>query len=230
MGIHTLRLAPELTDAEVAKAQRDDPALAPIIAWLEQDITPTTNDIRTLPLSSRNLWLQRVSLALRADVLIRRGDVGDQLVVPYGLQRCLFNLTHAGPLAAHLGPQRTLQQLKAHYYWPGMRKDVAAWYSQCDSCAKAKPPPSRYHAPLTKVLAGAPMDIVVIDILSGLPATAEGYRYILVATDYLTKWVEAYPLRDQEASTCMRELYNGFFARFGLPRQLHADQGRNFES
>jgi len=66
--------------------------------------------------------------------------------------------------------------------------------------------------------------------VSGLPATSLGYKYILVATDYFTKWLETYPLRDSEASTCMRALYNGFFSRFDLPRQLHSDQGRNFES
>jgi len=79
-------------------------------------------------------------------------------------------------------------------------------------------------------MTGAPLDIVAIDILSGLPATSLDYKYILVATDYFTKWLEAYPLRDSEASTCMRAPYNGFFSCFGLPRQLHSDQGRNFES
>jgi len=43
-------------------------------------------------------------------------------------------------------------------------------------------------------------------------------------------WVEAYALPNQEASTCMTAVYNGFFSRFGLPRQLHSDQGRNIES
>jgi len=39
-----------------------------------------------------------------------------------------------------------------------------------------------------------------------------------------------YALPDSEAHTCITVLYNNFFARFGLPRQLHTDQGRNFES
>ena len=48
--------------------------------------------------------------------------------------------------------------------------------------------------------------------------------------DAFTKCVEAYPLPDQEAVTCITAVYNGMFSRFGLPRQLHSDQGRNFES
>jgi len=75
------------------------------------------------------------------------------------------------------------------------------------------------------------MDLVAIDILSGLPATADGYKYLLVATDYFTKWLEAIPLCDAEAHTCMRALYSAFFSRFGLPRELHSDQNmHNFES
>jgi len=71
---------------------------------------------------------------------------------------------------------------------------------------------------------------VAIDILSGLPATPDGYKYLLVATDYFSKWLEAVPLCDAEAHTCMRALHSAFFSRFGLPRQLHSDQGGNFES
>jgi len=56
------------------------------------------------------------------------------------------------------------------------------------------------------------MNLVAIDILSGLPARSDGHRYLLVATDYFTKWLEAIPLCDAEAHTCMRALYTAFSA------------------
>jgi len=99
-----------------------------------------------------------------------------------------------------------------------MGKAVENWYKQCQDCATSKGPPNRPHGKLTKVITGAPMDIVAIDILSGLPVTKEGHKYLLVATDYFTKWAEAYPLKDAEASTCMEALYNNFFARMGFAR------------
>jgi len=83
---------------------------------------------------------------------------------------------------------------------------------------------------LRKIVTGAPMDIVAADILSCLPVTEDGLLYILVLTDYFTKWACAFALPDAEPSTCMRIMYDGFFAQFGLPNQLHTDQGRNFES
>jgi len=62
------------------------------------------------------------------------------------------------------------------------------------------------------VITGAPLDIVAVDVLSGLPATADGNKYVLVLTDYFTKWACAFALPDAEASTCMRVMYDGFFA------------------
>jgi len=71
---------------------------------------------------------------------------------------------------------------------------------------------------------------VVVDISSGLPQTQDCKKCIVVPTDYFTKWSCAFALPDSEASTCMRAMYDGFFVVFDLPRQLHSDLGRNFES
>ena len=167
---------------------------------------------------------------IKNNLLVRKNENRTHLVVPTSLRESLFSHVHGGPLAAHLGSQRTLAQLKQLYYWPGVGKDVENGYKQCQDCATSKGPPIRPHGKLTTVIMGALMDIVVIDILSGLPVTKEGHKYLLVATDYFTKWTEEYPLKDAEASTCMEALYNNFFARMGLARQLHSDRGPNFES
>jgi len=79
-----------------------------------------------------------------------------------------------------------LAQLRRLYYWPGMRKDINAWCRQCEECAISRGPPSLPHGHFRKVSADAPMDLVAIYILSGLHATANGYKYLLGATDYFT--------------------------------------------
>ncbi|GFX22403.1 retrovirus-related Pol polyprotein from transposon 412 [Trichonephila clavipes] len=48
--------------------------------------------------------------------------------------------------------------------------------------------------------------------------------------DYFTKWPEAYPIPNQEASTVAEVLVQHWISRFGVPLQLHSDQGRNFGS
>ncbi len=68
------------------------------------------------------------------------------------------------------------------------------------------------------------------DILGPLPESDAGNRYILVVGDYFTRWVEAYTIPNQEATTVARKLTNDFFYRFSPPEQLHKDQGRQFEA
>ncbi|GFV03878.1 retrovirus-related Pol polyprotein from transposon 412 [Trichonephila clavipes] len=48
--------------------------------------------------------------------------------------------------------------------------------------------------------------------------------------DYFTKWPEAYPIPDQEASTVAEDLAQHWISRFGVSLQLHSDQRRNFDS
>jgi len=74
------------------------------------------------------------------------------------------------------------------------------------------------------------MQIVAIDILGPFPESEAGNSYVLVAGDYFTRWMEAYPIPNQEAVTVARVLVDQWFCRFSMPEQLHSDQGRQFES
>jgi hypothetical protein len=61
------------------------------------------------------------------------------------------------------------------------------------------------------------------------PAAAQtGNRYILIATDYCTKWVEAKALRDNTASSIAKFLYEYIWYRYGCPMELMSDQGAHF--
>ena len=60
--------------------------------------------------------------------------------------------------------------------------------------------------------------------------TQRGNRYLLVVTDYFTRWVEAFALPDQKSETVARALVDGVITRHGVPHILHSDQGGNFES
>ena len=71
--------------------------------------------------------------------------------------------------------------------------------------------------------------MVATDILGPFPESETGNSYILVATDYFTWWVEAYPIHDQETTTVAKKLTNEMFLWFSPPEQLHSYQGRQFE-
>ena len=74
------------------------------------------------------------------------------------------------------------------------------------------------------------MERVAMDILGPLSKTPRGNNYILLIGDYFTKWIEAYPIPNQEAKTVADKLTMDFISRYGAPMEIHTDQGRNFES
>ena len=123
-----------------------------------------------------------------------------------------------------------MRRLRQAFYWGQSRRDVEDYCRRCDSCTARKGPQGQSRAPLQQHRVGAPMDRVAVDVLGPLPRTSRGNRYVLVAIDYFTKWMEAYPLPDQEATTVAEALVQGMFSRFGTPSELHSDQGRKFES
>ena len=73
------------------------------------------------------------------------------------------------------------------------------------------------------------MKRIAIDILGPLPETTRKDKFILLVSDYFSKWTESYPILNQEATTVAEKLVSEFICRFGVPRQLHSDQGTNLE-
>ena len=71
---------------------------------------------------------------------------------------------------------------------------------------------------------------MAVDIVGPLPESDRGNSYIMVVGDYFTRWMEAFPIPNQEAATVAGKLIDEVFLRFSIPEQLHSDQGRQFES
>ena len=146
-----------------------------------------------------------------------------QLVVHHCLREAILQDLHAGTLGGHLGAEKTLEKLKERFYWPGMQSDVSIWCHTCSTCATCKSPPQNNCALLLSVRAGYPMQVVAVDIMGPLPESISGNSYVLVASDYFTKWVEVYAIPNQEASTVAQKLTDEMFCRFSPPEQLHSD-------
>ena len=144
-------------------------------------------------------------------------------------RKALLDL-HSAPTAGHLGINKTLDRVRQRFYWVGMKADVRSFIRECPTCAKFKPPPKRSRAPLQQRKAGSPMERIALDILGPLPTTDNGNKYVLVVADYYTKYVEAYAVPDEKAETVAQKLVDEFISRYGVPQEVHSDQGRNFES
>ena len=83
---------------------------------------------------------------------------------------------------------------------------------------------------MQQYLVGTPMERLALDVLGPLPCTRMGNKHILIVADYFSKWVEAFPMPNQEACTVADLFVKEVVCRFGVPLLIHSDQGRNFES
>ena len=75
-----------------------------------------------------------------------------------------------------------------------------------------------------------PFYTITETILSPLSQSDAGNSYILVAGDYFTQWMEAYPIPNQEATTVAKKLMESMFSRFSMPEQIQSNQDRQFEA
>jgi hypothetical protein len=111
-----------------------------------------------------------------------------------------------------------------------MAEDVKLHVKCCSVCNRFKSLNKKSKAALQKYLVGHPMDRVGIDVIGPLPISKKNNKYILVIGDHFTRWMEAYPLPDQQSETIAQKLVLKFISRFGTPLEIHSDQGKNFES
>ena len=222
---------------ELRNQQLLDPDIAGVLLWKEQGMSrPLWKDISRENKYVKTLWSQWDRLHVWQGVLYRRWESADglhiryQLVLPKQMIPEVLKHLHNSPSAGHLGVSRTLANVKLRFYWPMHQTDVKTWVKQCDLCASRKPTPNQRKATLKQHQAGEPLERVAIDILGPLPTSNDGNKYIMIVVDYFTKWAEAYAIPNQEASTVAAKLVYEFIAKLGCPRQIHTDQGRNFES
>ena len=219
------------------KAQENDRDLQPLLRWLANGSSkPKWSEVAGCSPATKSLWAQWESLLMHDGLLCRKWETPKgnachlQLVVPREKVNDILRAYHDGSSGGHLGIKRTLTKIKERFYWLHCRDDVEAWCRKCKNCAAVKGPQTRSRGAMKLYNVGAPWERVALDIAGPFPVTKAGNRYVLVVMDYFTKWPEAFGLPNQEAVTVATKLVNEVFCRFGVPLEMHSDQGRNFES
>ncbi|GKE15167.1 reverse transcriptase domain-containing protein [Tanacetum coccineum] len=115
---------------------------------------------------------------------------------------------------------------KARFYWPSIFKDAKDYVIKCDACQKSGNISSRNEMPQNNIHVCEVFDVWGLDFMGPFP-DSRGNKYILVAVDYVSKWVEAQALPTNDARVVVKFL-KGLFARFGVPKALISDRGTHF--
>ena len=222
----------EFSKPYIQQIQTQDEELDTVRKWLDLKEKPKFREIKSQSTFLRSLWSQLSSLEIQNGLICRKvaGNETFQIIVPLSERRHILKECHDKRIAGHLGISKTIARIRSRFYWPGLNKDVRRYINGCDVCARRKPSFTSQKAPMQVVQNGFPMDRLATDIMGELPLTESGNRYILVVSDYFTRWTEAFPMPNTEARTVAKILVEQVITRFGVPYTIHSDQGRQYES
>ncbi|GJT66862.1 reverse transcriptase domain-containing protein [Tanacetum coccineum] len=134
---------------------------------------------------------------------------------------------HSGPTGGHHSASITGRKVyESGFYWPNIFKDAKDYVRRCDACQRSRNISSRSEMSQNNIQVCDVFDIWGLEFIGPFP-NSKGNKHILVAVDYVSKWVEAQALPTNDARIVIRFLRR-LFARFGVPKALISDRGTHF--
>ena len=205
------------SDMNIANEQKKDPELAKII------MSPTVANT------------YKTELELIDGVLCKKNfDPEGKTwlpVVPKHLRTDILKHFHDAPTAGHLGFAKTYDRIRKRFYWPGMYRSVVRYVAHCRECQRRKGISRRPPGRLISIPpAVAPFHRIGIDLLGRFPKSSRGNKWIIVCTDYLTRYAVTRALPTAEAQEVAKFLLEEILLRHGAPRVIITDRGTVFQS
>ncbi|XP_010513400.1 PREDICTED: uncharacterized protein LOC104789393 [Camelina sativa] len=137
---------------------------------------------------------------------------------------------HEGEGGNHSGGRALALKIKKDgHYWPTMMADCETFAAKCEACQRHGP---MRHVPpelLNTVTAPYPFMRWAMDAIGPLPAS-KSKKYVLVLTDYFTKWVEAESFTRIQSLDVTNFIWKNIICRHGLPYEIVTDNGTQFTS
>ncbi|GKC50251.1 reverse transcriptase domain-containing protein [Tanacetum coccineum] len=153
------------------------------------------------------------------------------------IRRCVYGqkaidiltVCHNGPIGEHHGANYTAKKVfDSNFYGPTIYRDAHNLVTRYDTCQRQGKILQRDEMPQNAIQVCEIFDIWVIDFMGPFPYS-RGNKYILMAVDYLSKWVQAKALPTNDARVVCKFL-KSLFTYFGTPRAIISDCGENCAS
>ncbi|GJU89061.1 reverse transcriptase domain-containing protein [Tanacetum coccineum] len=161
-------------------------------------------------------WEEPYLFKVCSDGMIRRSVSGPET-------RTILDQCHHGPTSGHYGPNLIAKKvIDSGFYWPTIIKEAHTLVSLYKACQKTENISKRDEMPLTNIQVCEIFDIWGIDFM-GPFLKSHNFEYILVAVDYVSKWVEAPALLTNDARVVITFLKK-LFCHFGMPKALISDR------
>jgi hypothetical protein len=201
--------------------------MSPILAYLKDDVLPEdrkeADRIRRI---APRYWVSKEGH------LYRRSYTEPYLrcVHPDTVQDLLWEI-HEGVCGGYTGGRSLAHRaIGQRYWWPYMQKDATQYVKKCDKGQRFAPSIHQPAASLNPIASPWPFSQWGLDIVGPLPRAPGNRQWLIMATDYFTKWVEAEPLTHITDADSKKFVWKNIITRFGIPRVLMSDNGIQFDS
>ncbi|KAJ0455655.1 putative nucleotidyltransferase, Ribonuclease H [Helianthus annuus] len=198
--------------------------MTPTIAYLQSGVTPESKS------EARKLQYKACHYQMRNSILYRKSYLGPLLrcVDPQDATYLIREI-HEGICGIHADPRMVVAKImNAGYYWPGMHLDAVKVLRKCFNCQRHAPKTLRPKNNLIPVTTAWPFQKWAIDVVGPFPDARGAVKFIIVALDYFTKWVEAKPLASTTAMITRKFIWEHIICHFGLLMCIVTDNGTNF--
>jgi hypothetical protein len=120
---------------------------------------------------------------------------------------------------------------RAGFYWPTLLNDCFRYYKGCESCQKLGDVQFAPTSMLHHIIKLWPFHSWTLEFVGQIhPASSKGHRFVLVATDYFTKWMEVVPLKNMTRREVIHFISEHIIHSFDIPQTITTDQGSSFMS
>ncbi|XP_015942775.1 uncharacterized protein LOC107468047 [Arachis duranensis] len=136
---------------------------------------------------------------------------------------------HEGICGIHSGARSLARKiLRADFYWPTIWEDCQKKVRACEHCQRHAPVLSIPAEELHQSTVSWPFHKWGIDILGPFPTAPRQVKFLVVAIDYFSKWIEAQPLARITSVQMISFVWQHIICRFGIPQHIVTDNGRQF--
>ncbi|GJU93217.1 reverse transcriptase domain-containing protein [Tanacetum coccineum] len=177
----------------------------------------TLNNAQEHYTTTKKNFLQLFSLLINN--IMRRCISRDEI-------REILEHCHSGPTGRHHSASITGRKVyEAGFFWLSIFKDAKDYVIRCDACQRSGNISSRNEMPQNNIQVCDVFDIWGLNFMGPFP-NSKGNKYILVAVDYLSKWVKAQALPTNNDRVVIKFLRR-LFAIFRVPKALISDRVKN---
>ena len=137
---------------------------------------------------------------------------------------------HSGFCGGHFAARTTTHKiLRAGYYCPTIFSNVHRFVRKCEPCQLFTGKQKLAALPLQPVVVEAPFQQWGLDFIGNFKDnSSNGFSWIITATDYFTKWVEAISTKSANEKVVMDFLEDRIITRFGVPSKIVTDNAKAF--